>query len=115
MHVGVINSSAVIQKDKVSIPNHRFCFMLPLLSVCAIFVFCKLNICLKERDFQFVEDSQSNVTTVLSRFLENGILCRGVEADCICSKKENAVKLTTNEKLFSFSQNQSRCLIVRFF
>jgi len=84
-------------------------------AVCAIFVFCKLKISLKECDFHFIKDSQSNVTTMLSRFLENGILCRGVEADCMYSRKENAVKLTTNEKLFSFSQNQSGCLTVRCF
>jgi len=68
-------------------------------------VFCKLKIFLKEHNFQFIEDYQSNVTTVSGRFLENGILCRGVEADCMYSQKENAVKLTTHENLFSFSQN----------
>ena len=57
---------------------------------------------MKEHNFQFIEDSQSNVTTVLSGFLENGTLCRGAEADCVYSQKENAVKLTTHENLFSF-------------
>jgi hypothetical protein len=54
---------------------------------------------LKEHNFDFHEASQSNVTAVLKRFLEKGVLCRDVEADFMYSQKENALKLTTDVKL----------------
>jgi hypothetical protein len=104
-----------LSKDKVFIRNYRFFHHVAIFTLCAVFMFSKLKIFLKEHNFKFHEASHSNVTTVLKRCSEKGILCRDAEVDFMYSQKESALKLTTNVKLFFSPQNQSGYLTVRFF